>query len=76
MTPWYVRKAQQPDAPLRLICLPYAGGSAVSADQLAAWKRVTQGPFTARMFEGDHFFIHSAASLVLQQIESDLSAMQ
>jgi medium-chain acyl-[acyl-carrier-protein] hydrolase len=48
----------------------------VSADALAAWKHVTRGPFIATMFEGDHFFIHTATTLILQQIESDLQATQ
>jgi medium-chain acyl-[acyl-carrier-protein] hydrolase len=33
---------------------------------------VTSGAFTLRMFPGNHFFIHSAESLLLQTLSADL----
>lgn len=48
----------------------------VSADAISAWRNITKGPFTSRMFEGDHFFIHSATALLVRQIELDLTLSQ
>jgi surfactin synthase thioesterase subunit len=45
----------------------------VSTEAISAWKRITKGPFTSTMFEGDHFFIHSAMPLLVRQIEIDLN---
>jgi surfactin synthase thioesterase subunit len=45
----------------------------VSADAISAWRSTTKGPFTSKMFEGDHFFIHSATALLVRQIELDLT---
>jgi medium-chain acyl-[acyl-carrier-protein] hydrolase len=44
----------------------------VDTDALSAWRAVSTGPFTLRMFEGDHFFIHSAAQSIVRMIELDL----
>lgn len=46
----------------------------VSVESLTAWQRTTKGAFTSRMFDGDHFFIHTATSSLVQQIELDLTS--
>jgi medium-chain acyl-[acyl-carrier-protein] hydrolase len=40
---------------------------------VAAWQDETRGPFTLRMFEGDHFFLHEARMPLLRAISEDLS---
>jgi surfactin synthase thioesterase subunit len=64
--------------PLPLLSCPisaYGGNSdpEVTADALSAWRNLTTGAATVRMFEGDHFFIHSATPALVQQIELDLA---
>lgn len=44
----------------------------VSHDDLAAWRDQTCGTFTLRMFPGDHFFLRSARTLLLQAVSQDL----
>jgi medium-chain acyl-[acyl-carrier-protein] hydrolase len=45
----------------------------VSRDGLAAWHAQTRGAFTLRMFPGDHFFLRSARTLLLEAVFRDLS---
>jgi medium-chain acyl-[acyl-carrier-protein] hydrolase len=44
----------------------------VSREELAAWRQQTGGNFTLRLLPGDHFFINSARSMLLQAISQDL----
>jgi medium-chain acyl-[acyl-carrier-protein] hydrolase len=39
---------------------------------LTAWEAQTKGPFSARLFVGDHFFLRSASEPVLQSITQAL----
>jgi len=45
----------------------------VSRDNLAAWQVHTRGAFTLRMFPGDHFFLRSARTPLLQAVAQDLT---
>lgn len=42
--------------------------SEVSCDQLQAWQEQTKAEFNLHMFPGDHFFLHSAQSLLLEKL--------
>ena len=44
----------------------------VSREHLAAWREQTAAGFSLQMFEGDHFFIHTAQALLLQAIAREL----
>jgi medium-chain acyl-[acyl-carrier-protein] hydrolase len=44
----------------------------VSREDLEKWREQTTGPFQVRMFPGDHFFLHSSQSLLLQMLSTDL----
>jgi len=44
----------------------------VKCEDLEAWREETTGRFALRMFRGDHFFIHTAESLVLQALSEEL----
>ncbi len=44
----------------------------VSGEDLAAWRGQTCSTFMLRLFPGDHFFLHSARSLLIQAISQDL----
>lgn len=44
----------------------------VSLEQLTAWREHTNGAFSLRMLPGDHFFIHSAESMLLQMLSLEL----
>ena len=46
----------------------------VSSEDISAWRHVTRGAFSSLLFEGDHFFIHSATPLLVRQIELELAA--
>lgn len=45
----------------------------VSRDNLAAWRVHTRGAFTLRMFPGDHFFLRSARTPLLQAVAEELT---
>lgn len=49
--------------------------SQVGWDQLAAWQIQTRQPFTLHMLPGDHFFIHSARTLLLQALTQELTQL-
>ncbi|MFM2314707.1 MAG: hypothetical protein RLZZ04_3983 [Cyanobacteriota bacterium] len=43
-----------------------------SYDNLEAWREQTNAAFSIQMFEGDHFFVRSARSLLLQFLDQEL----
>jgi medium-chain acyl-[acyl-carrier-protein] hydrolase len=47
----------------------------VSKEDLQAWKLHTTGPFELWQLPGDHFFIHSADTLVLQILGRELTRL-
>lgn len=47
----------------------------VGCESLESWGKETAGPFTLRLFPGDHFFIHTARSLVLDALSGDLDSL-
>ncbi|HNT76901.1 MAG TPA: thioesterase domain-containing protein [Anaerolineae bacterium] len=47
----------------------------VTRENLAAWHSQTQGTFILRMFPGDHFFLRSAQTALLQALSHDLLAL-
>ncbi|ARV58854.1 putative thioesterase [Nostocales cyanobacterium HT-58-2] len=49
--------------------------SEVSKDELQAWHYQTNTVFSWQLFPGDHFFIHSAQSLLLQSLSQELQRM-
>jgi len=49
--------------------------SAVSREQLAAWREQTTANFILRMFNGNHFFIHQAVPLLTNTLSYELSQL-
>ncbi|MGL6344130.1 MAG: thioesterase II family protein [Waterburya sp.] len=47
----------------------------VSFEKLEAWREQTNGNFSIQMFQGDHFFIHSKRSLLLQFLAQELQTI-
>lgn len=45
----------------------------VTREDVAAWRAQTQGQFALRMLPGDHFFLHSAQTQLLQAVAQDLA---
>ncbi|OKH20892.1 putative thioesterase [Hydrococcus rivularis NIES-593] len=45
----------------------------VSGIELEAWREQTHDSFQLQMFPGDHFFLHSARSLLLQSLAQQIS---
>ena len=64
-----------PEPPLACPISAYGGleDTSVLAESLEAWREQTTGPFSLRMFPGDHFFLHTAESLLLRKITDELS---
>jgi medium-chain acyl-[acyl-carrier-protein] hydrolase len=62
------------DAPLDCPITAFGGTQdpLVSHDQIAAWRDQTSSGFSIRAVPGDHFFLHSARSLLLWSVEHDL----
>lgn len=48
----------------------------VSRDDLEAWQTQTIAPFQIQLFLGNHFFLHSAQSLLLKEIAQQLQAVE
>lgn len=44
----------------------------VSRDDLDSWRAQTTGPFSLRMFAGDHFFLNTARPRLLQTLSEEL----
>lgn len=61
-TSWLVRFKESPRTRLRLFCFPYAGGSA------HVFRQWPQSPvrFSLHMLPGEHFFLHSSQSALLE----------
>jgi medium-chain acyl-[acyl-carrier-protein] hydrolase len=63
-----------PGPPLASPVTAYGGlqDSHVSRESLESWQQVTTSAFTMRMFEGDHFFLHTSQALMLELLSSSL----
>ncbi|MGL5074643.1 MAG: thioesterase domain-containing protein, partial [Waterburya sp.] len=62
------------EAPLNCPITAFGGweDSQVNQKELSAWKQQTEAEFTLKMFSGDHFFLHSAHSDLLEAIATQL----
>jgi medium-chain acyl-[acyl-carrier-protein] hydrolase len=70
----YVYTAGEPlDCPISA----YGGlqDARASREGLEGWRVHTRGDFVLRVFPGDHFFLHSARSLVLQTLSRELTQL-
>jgi medium-chain acyl-[acyl-carrier-protein] hydrolase len=58
------------DAPLECPIAVFGGlqDSKVSREELQGWEKQTKASFSLQMFPGDHFFLHSAQSLLLESL--------
>ena len=65
----------QPELPLNCPITVFGGlqDPEVDYEMLEAWQKQTTAAFSMQMFLGDHFFIHTAQSLLLQSLEQTLS---
>lgn len=45
----------------------------VLPEELAGWRSVTNGPFKTMLFDGDHFYLNSARSSLLQAVQRELT---
>jgi medium-chain acyl-[acyl-carrier-protein] hydrolase len=67
----YTYTAEEPlDCPI----LAFGGtqDTEVSRDELVAWRDQSRGPFRLKMFDGDHFLLHRARSILLAIICHEL----
>jgi medium-chain acyl-[acyl-carrier-protein] hydrolase len=62
------------EPPLNCPITAYGGSEdeEASYDELQAWQKQTNAAFSLQMFTGDHFFLHSAQSLLLQSLSQEL----
>jgi surfactin synthase thioesterase subunit len=62
----------------KLSCAITAFGGArddeIPPEHLEAWRHVTGGPFDLQMFDGDHFFIHSHRTALIDAVAQALRA--
>ncbi|PMB02411.1 hypothetical protein CEN45_08485 [Fischerella thermalis CCMEE 5198] len=67
-----------PEPPLNCPITAFGGlqDQRVSIDDLEAWRTQTESTFVLKMFPGDHFFLHSAQSLLLHTLAERLSESQ
>jgi medium-chain acyl-[acyl-carrier-protein] hydrolase len=66
-----------PDAPLDCTISAFGGHSdpEVTEEALGAWREQTRGAFALQLFEGDHFFLHSARDRLLKSISVALCSV-
>jgi medium-chain acyl-[acyl-carrier-protein] hydrolase len=66
----------EPEAPLDFPITAFAGEEDFEegADKLESWREQTRASFSLYTFPGDHFFIHSAQSSLLNIINEQLQA--
>ncbi|NEQ78702.1 MAG: thioesterase, partial [Okeania sp. SIO2C9] len=66
--------AYAPEAPLDSPITAFGGWQdwKASADDLEAWREQTKAAFSVEMFPGDHFFLHSSESLLLNSVNQKL----
>jgi len=66
----------RPEPPLRCPIVAFCGAAdaEVGVEDAAAWRAQTVGRFALHVLEGDHFFVHSAQSRLLELIASELAA--
>ncbi len=66
--------AYTPETPLDCPITAFGGlqDREASCDELEAWREQTNASFVLKMFPGDHFFLHSAGSLLLQDLYQKL----
>ena len=59
-----------PEPPLSCPITVFSGlqDSEVGCDELQAWQEQTKADFNLHIFPGDHFFLHSAQSLLLEKL--------
>ena len=62
------------DDPLECPVSAFGGNEDKEAnrEELDAWRQHTLGPFTLQMFQGNHFFLKSSQSLLLDSISEVL----
>jgi medium-chain acyl-[acyl-carrier-protein] hydrolase len=61
-----------PEPPLECPVAAFGGAAdpRVSPPELEPWARETTGPFSLRLFAGDHFFLHTARPAVLAEVDA------
>ena len=66
--------AYTPETPLDCPITAFGGlqDREASCNELEAWREQTNASFVLKMFPGDHFFLHSAGSLLLQDLHQKL----
>ncbi|MDV3347351.1 thioesterase II family protein [Leptothoe sp. LEGE 181152] len=67
----------QPEFPLKCPITAFGGlqDPVMSCEMLEAWKKQTSAAFSMQMIPGDHFFIHTAQSLLLQFLTQSLNSI-
>ena len=67
----------RPRSRLDLPLVVYAGNADRQVDHAAlpAWRGHGTGPFTLRLFEGDHFYLRGAPAEVMSALTGDLGAL-
>jgi medium-chain acyl-[acyl-carrier-protein] hydrolase len=67
----------EPQAVLRCPLSAFGGrrDDGVTPAELAAWRRCTSGPFSLRLLDGDHFFVHGCRRPLLASIAEDLRVL-
>lgn len=73
----YETYAHETDHPLECPISAFGGlqDEEVSRERLEPWREHTNGAFSLRMFPGDHFFLNTSQSLLLQALARELGQL-
>ncbi|GHO56601.1 thioesterase [Ktedonobacter robiniae] len=59
-----------------IVAFSGAGDKAVLPEELVSWSAMTSGPCATQTFPGDHFFLQTARSQLLQRLTRDLAQIK
>ncbi|HZE80902.1 MAG TPA: alpha/beta fold hydrolase [Candidatus Polarisedimenticolia bacterium] len=69
------RYSEEPPLDCQLIVSGGLQDPEASPADIAAWRDQTTGPFSLRLFEGDHFFLQQSEALFMQHIGTELERL-
>jgi medium-chain acyl-[acyl-carrier-protein] hydrolase len=64
----------EPESPLKIPISAFGGVEDIHStrEEFQMWSEETSGPFALHMIQGDHFFLNTAHSTIIETVEREL----
>jgi medium-chain acyl-[acyl-carrier-protein] hydrolase len=64
----------KPESPLKIPISAFGGveDTHITREEFHMWNEETSGPFALHMIQGDHFFLNTAYSTIIETVEREL----